>query len=247
MSDEQPQQIVIVKAHCPTCDGERKCTAHGTIYKAWDWEDKYHGHSMNGGIDHSLLECCGCETVFYETKSWNSEDVDPYYDANGDTQYEVNKDIGTFPKPESKTKPVWFDAMQKADHQLHKILSQMYVAYDNEAHILASIGLRTALDRATEVLGIDPAKTFEEKLDGLHDMGLIGQSERNVLGVVTDAGNAAAHRGWEPKAEEVTEMVSAIEVFLHRAFIVGQTALSIKSRIPERPKRQSATVAPTAS
>lgn len=64
------------KGHCPTCDGERTCEIHGSIYKAWDWEDKQYGHSVNGGVDHSLLECQGCETVFYETSSWNSEDTD---------------------------------------------------------------------------------------------------------------------------------------------------------------------------
>jgi hypothetical protein len=225
------------KAHCPTCDGERTCEVHGTIYKAWDWEDKYSGHSMNGGVDHTLLECRGCETVFYETSSWNSEDVDPYYDAMGETQYEVAKEVQTHPKPEAKTKPVWFDAMQKVDAQLHNILSQMYVAQDNHANILTAIGLRTALDRATEVLGIDPAKSFEEKLDELRDGGWIGQTERDILGVVTDAGNAAAHRGWEPDNREVAELLSSLEVFLHRAFIVGQKALTIRSSIPARPKR----------
>lgn len=233
------------KAHCPTCDGERTCEVHGTIYKAWDWEDKYHGHSMNGGVDHTLLECRGCETVFYETSSWNSEDVNPYYDSMGETQYEVVKEVQTHPKPEAKTKPVWFDAMQKIDGQLHNILSQMYVGHDNHANILAAIGLRTALDRATEVLGIDPAKTFDEKLDQLRDGGWIGQTERDILGVVTDAGNAAAHRGWEPDSREVSELLSALEVFLHRAFIVGQKALTIKSSIPARPKRLPAPLVTT--
>jgi hypothetical protein len=226
------------KAHCPTCDGERTCEIHGSVYKTWDWEDKSGGYSLNGGVDHSLLECRGCETVFYETESWDSEDVDHYYDAFGNEHAEAAKTFATFPKPETKTKPVWFEATQKADPQLHNILSQMYVAHDNHAHILTAIGLRTALDRATEVLGIDPAKTFDEKLDQLRDGGWIGQTERDVLGVVTDAGSAAAHRGWEPDSGEVTELLSSLEVFLHRAFIVGQKALSIKSSIPAKPKRK---------
>jgi hypothetical protein len=225
------------KAHCPTCDGERSCEVHGTVYKAWEWEDKQYGHSMNGGVNHCLLECRGCETVFYETSSWNSEDVDYWYDSEGNTQGEAAREIQTYPKPEAKDKPVWFDAMQKADPQLHNILNQMYVAHDNHAHILTAIGLRTALDRATEVLGIDPAKTFDEKLNELRDGGWIGQTERDILGVVTDAGNAAAHRGWEPASAEITELLSSLEVFLHRAFIVGQKALSIKSSIPAKPKR----------
>lgn len=224
------------KAHCPSCDGERTCEVHGTIYKAWDWEDPQYGDSVNGGVDHSLLECRGCETVFYETSSWNSEDI-AHYDAMGQDHYEHPREIQTYPKPDAKTKPVWFDAMQKADLQLHNILSQMYVAHDNHAQILTAIGLRTALDRATEVLGIDPAKTFDEKLDELRDGGWIGQSERDILGVVTDAGSAAAHRGWEPDSREVSELLSSLEVFLHRAFIVGQKALSIKSSIPAKPKR----------
>lgn len=225
------------KGHCPTCDGERTCEIHGSIYKAWDWEDRQYGHSVNGGVDYSLLECRGCETVFYETSSWNSEDIDQYYDATGQEQYEHSREIQTYPKPEAKTKPVWFDAMQKADPQLHNILSQMYLAHDNQAHILTAIGLRTALDRATEVLGIDPAKTFDEKLNKLRDGGWIGQTERDILGVVTDAGNAAAHRGWEPGGQEVSELLSSLEVFLHRAFIVGHKALGIKRSIPAKPKR----------
>ena len=225
------------KGHCPTCDGERTCEIHGSIYKAWDWEDKQYGHSVNGGVDHSLLECQGWETVFYETSSWNSEDTDHYYDAAGQEQYEHPREIQTYPKPEAKTKPVWFDAMQKADPQLRNILSQMYVAHDNQAHILTAIGLRTALDRATEVIGIDPAKTFDEKLNELRNGGWIGQTERDILGVVTDAGNAAAHRGWEPDSQEVSELLSSLEVFLHRAFIVGQKALGIKKSIPAKPER----------
>jgi hypothetical protein len=175
--------------------------------------------------------------VFYETSSWNSEDIDQYYDYMGHEKYEHPRVVQTYPKPDAKTKPVWFDAMQKVDAQLHSILSQMYVAHDNSAHILTAIGLRTALDRATEVLGIDPAKTFDEKLDELRDGGWIGQTERDILGVVTDAGNAAAHRGWEPDSSEVSELLSSLELFLHRAFIVGQKALTIKSSIPTRPKR----------
>lgn len=227
------------KAHCPTCDGARTCQVHGMIYKAWDWVEPQYGHSVSGGADHFLLECRGCETVFYEKSSWNSEDFDHYYDAMGQEQYEQPREIQTHPKPDAKTKPVWFAAMQKVDAQLHNILSQMYVAHDNHAHILAAIGLRTALDRATEVLGIDPAKTFDEKLNELRDGGWIGQTERDILGVVTDAGNAAAHRGWEPDDGEIAQLLSSMEVFLHRAFIVGQKALSIKGSIPAKPKRLS--------
>jgi len=193
---------------------------------------------MNGGVDHSLLQCKGCETVFYESSSWDSEDIDYWYDEKGETQGEHPRTKETYPRPDSKTKPAWLSAMARVDWQLHSILSEMYVAYDNQAYILTAVGLRTALDRGTEVLGIDPAKTFQEKLAELKGGGWIGDTERDILEVVTDAGNAAAHRGWKPNADEVVKLVYALEIFLQRAFIIGQEALNIKNNIPAKPRRR---------
>lgn len=227
-----------VKAHCPECNAERMCDVHGHVYVPWHWEDKYNGHSMSGGVDHSLLQCRGCETVFYLHDSWNDEDLDHWYDYNGVTQTEAARTKVTYPKPESAAKPVWLDAIGKIDHQLQDILNEMYVARDNEAYILTAVGLRTALDRGTEVLDIDPAKSFVEKLADLHNGGWIGATEHDILEVITDAGNAAAHRGWSPDANDVDQLLYAMEVFLQRAFIVGKNALSIKNTIPPKPKRK---------
>jgi hypothetical protein len=136
---------------------------------------------------------------------------------------------------------LWFDGIAKVDIQLSNILAEMYVAYDSESYILTAVGLRTALDRATEVLKIDPAISFEEKLTSLKNDGLIGEAEMEVLSVVTDAGNAAAHRGWTPDAMQVSHLITAMEVFLQRAIIVGKEALKIKDKIPPKPKRKKKT------
>lgn len=233
---ESQENKEAVKGQCPNCGGERNCDIHGRVKKRWEWSDRK-GNSVDGAVEHILLECKGCETVFCEISEWNSEDVDYWYDANGDTQCEYARRVSTYPKPTSRIKPAWLEAVANSDLTLHTILDEMYLACDNGAFILAAIGLRTALDRAMEVLGIEQALTFAEKLKKLRDGGWIGETEYLILEVVTDAGNAAAHRGWQPDEQQVFQLVQAMEVFLQRAFIVGKQALSIKEKIPPKPKR----------
>ena len=229
-------QLPTKRAHCPECDGERVCDIHGSTKTVWDWSDN-RGNSFNGGADHTLLQCRGCEVVFYEMSSWDSESIDWDYDYEGNTIGKYDRINSTYPKPASKSKPLWLSTVEKIDAQLSHILDQVYIALDNECFILAAVGLRTALDRATEFLKIDPAKTFVEKLDALRTGGWIGNTEHEILEVIAEAGNAAAHRGWEPDATQIRHMVTAMEVFLQKAFIVEKKALEVKGSIPPKPKR----------
>lgn len=232
------EKAVEMKAHCPTCDGERSCIKHAEIEKKWDWEDR-EGHHVNGAATHFLLECKGCETVFYRKSSWNSEDIDYWYDpVHGETCADYIETVITHPVPEAKDRPKWLPSIRKIDEQLENILKEMYDAFDNGSYTLAAIGLRTALDRGTEVLKIDPVLSFEKKLGELHAGGWIGETEKAILEVVTDAGSAAAHRGWMPSNTDLYKLIYALEVFLQRAFIVGQGALDIKKKIPAKPKRR---------
>lgn len=236
MVDEK--KLDSVKAHCPTCNGLRHCELHCKIHKTWTWDDGDGRFSVDGGVYHSLLECRGCATVFYQTDAWDSESVDHSYGRNG--EHLISNDITsrTYPSPEVQIRPAWFEALSKTDTQLQSILYEMYLAFENKAYILTTVGLRTALDRATEVLGIDPAVSFEEKLKALRDGGWVGETEHDILDVITNAGNAAAHRGWSPSKEDTGKLLTAMEAFLHRAFIVGQDALAIKANIPPKPKRR---------
>lgn len=226
----------IFQTHCPTCDGDRSCTIHASVDKNWDWSDG-HGHHVNGAVKHSLLECNGCNTVFYETNSWDSEDYDHYIDADGSSAIRPNLKKSTFPKPTSRNRPKWLNEIASVDPQLSNILDEMYLAYDTESYILTAIGLRTALDRSTEILGIDPTLTFNDKLNSLQKGGWIGATEKETLDAVTDAGNAAAHRAWQPSSTDASQLLTALEIFLQKSFILGNRALEVKNNIPQKSKR----------
>lgn len=234
-----PKSSNPVKAHCPTCNAERWCDVHGHVHKPWSEEDRQGCLLMHGGVDHSLLECRGCETVFYLHDSWDSENMNHYYGPEGETLIALDRNRHTYPLPDSQVRPRWMDALGKKDLLLQNIMHEVYVAYDSQAYILATVGLRTALDRATEVLEVDPAITFDEKLTELQNGGWVGKTEHAILNLIANAGGAAAHRGWSPDRDDAEKLLNAIEAFLHRAFIVGQDTLSISANIPPKPKRKS--------
>jgi hypothetical protein len=124
------------------------------------------------------------------------------------------------------------------DPILSSIVEEIYVALNNGLRVLTAIGIRTAIDRASEMLGVDQAENFGEKLTQLFALGKIGAGEMATLETLVDAGGAAAHRGWEPSLAELDTMMSMMESFLHRSFFLGKAAEKLRAAIPARPRRQ---------
>ncbi|WHS62263.1 DUF4145 domain-containing protein [Pseudomonas sp. G2-4] len=225
------------KAHCPRCDGERTCFIHGEHEEPWSWHDGY--NSQHGQNDYKIAECCGCEVVFFHKSGWDSEDWDISYDPVTREEIITNPvTVITFPAPEKKSeKPDWVWAIAKIDPQLFHILEEMYQAYEHGALILAAVGLRTAFDRTTTVLKIDPELTLKQKVALLLDEGYIGETESKTLEVVTDAGSAAAHRAWSPTLDGFQILLTTLEQFIRRTVVSGKSALEIANTIPKRPPK----------
>lgn len=232
-----------MRAQCPTCDGERVCFVHGHYDKRWDWNDG--GHEISGRDEHRLLECRGCETVFYQCGKSNSEDFDFSWNPHTGREEQYHPvTITTFPSVEKtpKKRPDWLLRPNRVEPRLGMILREMYSARDTGSFILASIGLRTAFDRASELLGVAPEETFISKVESLLQRGFVGQAEADALGVVADAGSAAAHRGWSPSEEEFDALLVALEHFLERNIVSDNKALAVKASIPRKPPRAAKVV-----
>lgn len=225
------------KAHCPTCNRVQNCDLHGRIYKPWEWSDNM-GNSTSGGVYHTLFECRGCDTVFYEKNSWDENEIDYRCDEYGEDQSVPYERKSTFPKPPSRRHPDWFNHIGHLHPTIFGILEETYKAYEEGSYILTSIGLRTALDSCVTAVKIDPAIPFSEKLKALLEGGWIGDTEHSLLTVLTDAGNAAAHQGWAPDEEETKHLLDLLENFIQRNLINGKRAMRMKDAIPQKQKRQ---------
>jgi hypothetical protein len=239
------------KADCPRCQRLTSCDVRGSYGSDWLHEDE--DNFVNGRNDYFILQCRGCELVFFEKTGWCSEDV----------KYEQNRRSGTWEETPVERRTIFStlapekgDAAQiplhkldeivtplhKVDSQLSRIMYETYQAQQQGALILAAVGLRTAFDRATEVLKIHPGYSLEDKVKRLLGEGFVGETEARVLKVVVDAGNAAAHRSWNPSAGQFGDLLIALEHFLQRVLLNdGHGALDIAADLPprhDRPPRQ---------
>jgi hypothetical protein len=118
------------------------------------------------------------------------------------------------------------------DEALDKFYSELYTALNSDLVVLSTIGVRTVLERAAEILGIPGA--LPAKLQGLLEQGFIGSTERELLSIVKEAGNAAAHRAWRPSIRELNTIVDVLDQFLHRTFVLRHDLPPIGTGIPPR-------------
>lgn len=225
-----------LRAHCPTCKAERKALVQAEVARPWDDNE----NRERGQVDYRVLECCGCETLYFQKEEVSSNDHDTYRDDELDEYVTPeHRTVTLYPPPARRHRPEWSDAIGLNDDTLGQLLLETYTALDSDLRVLGAVGARTTFDRATEVLEIDPAIPFEEKLNVLFEIGEIGQGERETLSTLTDAGNAAAHRGWRPSSRELDLIMSVLEGFLHRCFVLKGAMERLKRKIPPKQKRKT--------
>ena len=230
-------ELEMMKAHCPTCDTMTNCDIHAKIIKNWVHDED--GHHVCGKENYKLLQCRGCETVFFHHLSTNSEDINNRYINEKEYISELNETIITFPKPEKDDiRPFWFGQLYYKDTQLHTIMDEMYTAYTHKSFILASIALRTTFDRVIDILNIDPALSFKEKLDELVKTNMVLEKEKDNLDIIVEAGNAAAHRGWSPTEKIFKSLLTVTENFVKRAILPDECLTPVRNEIPAKPQRK---------
>ena len=218
------------KGHCPACGPDRH--AQVVASHAVEWDE----HSVWGRVTYNVLRCGGCGEVYFQKVSENSEDTDYAYDERGET-VELPKPKYTYwPSPVRRPAPDWLYSLK--DDVLRNVLEEGYEALDADHRILAAIGARTALDRAMVLLGTT-AGSFAGKLEELVSRKMIGNHEKEILGVLTDAGSASAHRGWRPTSEHLSTIMDGTENFLHRTFILGKAARAMRRQVPARKRARA--------
>ncbi|WP_085034076.1 DUF4145 domain-containing protein [Ensifer aridi] len=234
-----------LRAYCSSCRGDRNCEIKGH-HREWG-DDARNGYQWD--TNWYLLVCCGCDHVFAQSVSTNSEDYYQEYDYQGEVITVHEETIRSWPAKSKRERPDWLGHngvetnIDNVD-ALDSSLAELYGALDHDLNVLAAIGIRTSFDIAAEVLGVDSSKPFQKKLDEMVAKNLIRDSEREHLDILIDAGSASAHRGWKPSLSDLDTLMDTLESFIYDAFVLparkeaaAAKIAKIKARVPPKQKK----------
>jgi hypothetical protein len=230
-NDQDPVCI----GHCPQCGPHRKADVVAShVERFLSKEDP-----VSTMDTYNILKCRGCEHIYMQREFVlfdNSKNG--HCPITGEMLSVVSRDTTYWPAPVRRKRPNWLKQLE--DDPLRDLLHEVYGALDADHDVLAAIGARTALDRAMVLSGATESFGFGRKLDELRHQGFISSHEQEILETLTDAGSAAAHRGWKPDQKMLATIMDGTESFLHKAFILGKAVDAIKNNVPPKqslPKR----------
>lgn len=192
--------------HCAVC---KRRTIHNLEARcSGSWDNHY--NQEGGGARYSIFRCGGCDNVSYETTSWDLYEVD--FDEDNER---YNPEVSVqYPAPVS----AHFNFnTESTPHVLDVILDEMLYALAGSKMILASIGLRLAIEFIVNDAKCKGSTLFK-KINDLHAQALIDDDQKNLLHSIRKRGNDGAHEAKGMNVKELVAGMSVIEGLLEKLY-----------------------------
>src|SRR5207253_8420101 len=106
--------------------------------------------------------------------------------------------------------PLWLHQLPPA---MEVVMKEVYTSLDGGGRVLPAQGARTALDMLIRKK-VGDRGSFVKGLDALVAEGHITKRDRLILEAAVEAGNAAAHRGFQPEQADLLQVISIVEHLL---------------------------------
>ncbi len=204
-----------IDAHCPRCRSDGRAYVLGED----SYKESVHDDQVTYYVGASLMKCVVCDYYFLRKSLACSEEMDYHALPNGEYETYLPEEITYSPAQAKLIYPHWHKDLEKIHVRLWENLEQIYKAFDNDLNLYAAMGCRSAFERVSIILGINPDKDFKKKLSGLQHQKLITEKEKKVLTVLVEAGHKAVHHNWSPNDNLLRQMISILEKFIYDALL----------------------------
>jgi hypothetical protein len=207
----------ITRSHCNGCGRVTKHHVLFTKHLAGSETGEAYG-TIHWTDDYEILECAGCKTVSMRHGAW--------FEPTDETAVRI------YPPPVARRQPDW---LYQTPNMVMTLMKQVYTALDSNSRGLALMGARAAVDIVL-VEKVGDSGGFAEKLKTAEAAGILGRKNRQVLDAALDAGNAAAHRGYQATADDVNAVIDIVENLLQAVYHLESLADRLKRTTPARAK-----------
>ncbi len=211
------------KAHCNLCNGDRNHEVLHSEKTTWEHEDY---SELSGRNQYEMLKCQGCDSIKLRHTSWFSGD-------KGET-------ITYFPPAISRPRPHWFSspAMRRpsVDQFVGDLLGEIYVALQNDLRRLATMGVRSLIERIMISKSGDQG-SFVKNLTKFEGLGYVSRIQRERLETILEAGHATIHRDFSPETVDVITLVDITEHIIETVYLHDSKIKELRKRVPARKRK----------
>jgi Domain of unknown function (DUF4145) len=206
-------------AHCNRCSGD---TNHDVLHsERSEWHDETYGISSVDAYD--TLKCKGCNQIKLRHSSWYSE--------NEETR------VNYFPPAIFRQRPKWFQLLWMILHPddvfVEKLLGEIYVALHNNMPHLATMGVRSLLERVMISKSGDQG-TFSKNIAAFEQLGFVSRVERERLQTILEVGHATIHRSFSPTTNDVITLMDVTEHIIETIYVHDADVKALQRRVPPR-------------
>ncbi|KAB1082236.1 DUF4145 domain-containing protein [Neorhizobium galegae] len=228
-SEARKREAIAMKVDCNECGPARNAHVRAS-YSTSDTDDD--GTSWTDTWE--ILECCGCNSISARRAFWFSEHDTLSQASDGRMLVERGVTETFYPGRSRRRRPAW--TQKVSDPVLAKLFNELYKALAADLLIVSSICARTLFDAAS-TLKVGDAGNFKQKIDALVAQDMMSAADKEAVEAMTDAGNASAHRGYEPSFEQLMHIIDIVEGFIERQFYYPDIARSLRQATPPRQGR----------
>lgn len=220
------------KVHCNSCS---HITHHELLYKdGSDWvEELSVDMTIEGGDVYELLRCKGCDSIVFRHTNWFSEDTDKHG--------RPVRNVTVYPPTTYRKEPRWLSEvmwMAEAYCPVRNLIGEIYVALQNDAPRLATMGIRALLD----MVMIDKTGdhgSFSSNLAEFEAAGFVSEHQRKIIESVLEIGHATIHRGYVPHKNHVGLLMDITESIIESIYVNTYRAEAFAEiRLPARGEKK---------
>ena len=237
----------VLEVQCAEC---KRPTRH-LVITSYDYhgseEDREEQWYVDWSSNFQIIQCQGCMTVSYRTKTYFSEDVQQY----GPNDYDDGTTETIYPKRSKETisaKDFW-----NIPNNLRRIYRETVDSFNNDLYTLCAAGLRALVEGLCAELGVtDGPKEVEKKdgtkeikrfsnlegkIAGLHEKGYLTQQHSEVLHEHRYMGNEAVHQLNMPTKDELLLAIEIIEHMFESVYEIPQKHHELQFKRKKRNKK----------